>query len=173
MPRIIKDGGIVEDAALVLGIEDVDGLADDAGRRYFLPLSYWLDRYADRNDGSEYPHVWVGSHDPIESLTPHLSKIAAIAVYFERFSDGTGFSTAAHLREVFGYKGELRAFGHILADQVIPLRRCGFNAMALPEGESLETALSLLLTAGLTYQGSIFSPRTPFKFRFQEAGLND
>lgn len=52
---------------------------------------------------------------------------AALAIRFDRFSDGRGFTTARHLREVLGFTGLLVAKGHIIPDQADYLRRCGFS----------------------------------------------
>ena len=50
-----------------------------------------------------------------------------LAIHFETFSDGRGFSLARHLREVTGYAGPLVARGHLIPDQADFLRRCGFT----------------------------------------------
>lgn len=42
---------------------------------------------------------------------------------------GRGYSAAQILREA-GYKGELRASGDVLVDQIAYMRRCGFDAFA-------------------------------------------
>lgn len=178
MPRIIKDGGIVDDSARIIGPDEQYPIASQ--HRVFLPLSAWLSNQSAISNtanedtpvesrchiGSPSPGVWFDSDEDISALLEHLEKVPAIAIHFISFVDGTGFSVGAQLRESYGFVGELRAFGHIIADQVPPLRRCGFNAIALQPGESLEMAMSMLEGMNLSYQGSIYSPRTPFKFRF-------
>ncbi len=52
-----------------------------------------------------------------------------LAIRFEKFGDGRGFSLAAMLRER-GYKGVLKAVGDLLPDQAGLLRRAGFDRIA-------------------------------------------
>ena len=49
-----------------------------------------------------------------------------IAVRFEKFTDGRGFTLARHLREN-GFSGPLVACGDLIPDQADLLRRCGFT----------------------------------------------
>ena len=63
------------------------------------------------------------------ALLPHLDRLALIEVAFPGFRDGRGYSAARILREA-GYAGELRAQGDVLVDQIVPMRRCGFDAFA-------------------------------------------
>jgi uncharacterized protein (DUF934 family) len=166
MPKIIKDGGIVDDPSRIVDADaDVD-IPTGTNARSFLPLPAWLASHPGFEGFAVPPGVWIEANENIDVLELHMADVPAIAIRFNSFSDGTGFSIGAMLREVQGFEGELRAFGDLIADQVPQLRRCGFNAIALKEGECLETALSMLLGTKLTYQGSVYSPRTPFKFRF-------
>jgi len=59
-------------------------------------------------------------------LIRRLHSIALIALRFESFADGRGFSLARRLRAL-GYRGRLRAAGHIIADQWAFLRSCGVD----------------------------------------------
>ncbi len=52
---------------------------------------------------------------------------AALAIRFDTFSDGRGFTAARHIRAVLAYEGPLVAQGHIIPDQADYLRRCGFT----------------------------------------------
>ncbi|MEL6583807.1 MAG: DUF934 domain-containing protein [Pseudomonadota bacterium] len=56
----------------------------------------------------------------------------AIRIPFPAFADGRGFSIARRLRQL-GYKGRLRAVGHVLADQYPHARRCGFDEVELSD----------------------------------------
>jgi uncharacterized protein (DUF934 family) len=50
-----------------------------------------------------------------------------IALNFPKFSDGRAYSQARLLRERFGYRGELRATGNVLRDQLLLMHRAGFD----------------------------------------------
>jgi uncharacterized protein (DUF934 family) len=71
--------------------------------------------------------VRIEPGDDVRALLPHLDRLALIEVAFPKFRDGRGYSAARILREA-GYAGELRAEGDILLDQLLPMRRCGFDA---------------------------------------------
>ena len=77
--------------------------------------------------------VRIEAGDDVRELIPHLGQIALIEVSFPSFRDGRGYSAARILREA-GYDGELRAQGDVLVDQLLPMRRCGFDSFA-PEAE--------------------------------------
>jgi uncharacterized protein (DUF934 family) len=66
--------------------------------------------------------------DP-RALLPHLDRLSLIEIAFPKFRDGRGYSSARILREA-GYKGEMRAAGDVLVDQIAFMRRCGFDAFA-------------------------------------------
>ncbi len=61
------------------------------------------------------------------ALLPHLDRIALVEVTFPAFGDGRGYSSARILREA-GYAGELRASGDVLVDQILAMRRTGFDS---------------------------------------------
>lgn len=65
--------------------------------------------------------------DRFEEVSPLLGRLAVIAVDFPKFADGRGFSHAARLVRA-GFKGEIRAVGDVLIDQIPLMRRVGFTA---------------------------------------------
>ncbi|HDR29744.1 DUF934 domain-containing protein [Rhodovulum sp.] len=68
--------------------------------------------------------------DDPAALAPHLGQIAAIRVAFPVFSDGRGFTLARDLRRM-GFKGRLRAAGHLIADQYPMAPACGFDEVEI------------------------------------------
>lgn len=73
--------------------------------------------------------VRVEPGDDARDLLPHLDRLCLVEVNFPVFGDGRGYSAARILREA-GYAGELRAVGDVLVDQIVFLRRCGFDSFA-------------------------------------------
>lgn len=69
--------------------------------------------------------------DP-EDVREFFGRLAIIRVPFPSFADGRGFSIAKRLR-LMGYKGILRAEGHVLADQYPHARRSGFDEIEIDE----------------------------------------
>ena len=73
--------------------------------------------------------VRIEPGEDARDLIPHLDRLSLIEVGFPEFRDGRGYSAARILREA-GYKGELRAEGDVLVDQINYMRRCGFDSFA-------------------------------------------
>lgn len=69
--------------------------------------------------------------DPAQ-LAGKLNGVAFIRVDFPGFADGRGFTIARQLR-LMGYKGRLRAHGHVIADQYTMARRCGFDEVEISD----------------------------------------
>ena len=53
------------------------------------------------------------------------------------FKDGRAYSYARLLRERWGYRGELRAVGDVLLEQLHFMQRVGFDAFAIASPEAL------------------------------------
>ncbi|WP_174279234.1 DUF934 domain-containing protein [Sphingomonas bacterium] len=88
--------------------------------------------------------VRLESSDDARALVPHLARLRLVEVSFPLFRDGRGYSAARILREA-GYTGELRAAGDVLVDQIVFMRRCGFDSFA-PETAIDAAALDRALT---------------------------
>ena len=67
-----------------------------------------------------------------EDLVPFFNEAAMIRVAFPSSADGRGFTLARHLR-LLGFRGRLRAFCHVLADQYAMARRCGFDEVEISD----------------------------------------
>lgn len=87
-----------------------------------------------------------------ETIAADLRHVALIVLSFPRFTDGRAYSQARKLRGRFGYRGELRAAGEVLRDQLLFMQRCGFDAFALPERAVAENWLAALSEFDVFYQ---------------------
>jgi len=94
-----------------------------------------------------------------------LEGVARVEVNFPKFGDGRGYSTARLLRERHGYRGELRAVGHITRDLLFFLESCGFDAFELREGENPHEALAAFEDFSESYQASVARPQPLFRRR--------
>jgi len=63
-----------------------------------------------------------------ELLGDDLERLSVVALEFPIHRDGRAFSWARMLRTRLAYKGEVRAVGHIIYDQLNYHRRVGFDA---------------------------------------------
>jgi phosphoadenosine phosphosulfate reductase len=144
--NLFKDGAFIADPFRAWAEGD-----DPTAVRYtHVPLPAFL---GNRAAFLANPHplgLLVSPGDKIEKVEADLTRFASIAILFPSFTDGRGYSTARLLTERFGYKGEIRAIGDVLQDQIPHMRRCGFNALivthqptrkALEEGHLPEMAL--------------------------------
>lgn len=69
--------------------------------------------------------------EALDSVLPDLQHIALIALRLPKFNDGRAYSMARALRDAHGYRGELRARGDVLQDQIKLLLRAGFDALEI------------------------------------------
>ncbi|NEX45346.1 DUF934 domain-containing protein [Pseudotabrizicola algicola] len=65
-------------------------------------------------------------------VQPYLASLRLIRISFPAFNDGRAFTIARRLR-MFGYSGELRATGPVIADQYAMARRVGFDSVEIPD----------------------------------------
>jgi uncharacterized protein (DUF934 family) len=169
MRKIIKDRAIIDDDWAVLRLaegEQPQAFAVPAGRS-LVPLAVWE---AQRTSllGRAGIGVWIASHERPEALKDDVAALPLIAVDFPKFSDGRGFSIAYNLRQRLGYRGELRAIGDVLRDQMFYMQRVGFNAFATREDRSIEDALKSLYDFSEAYQAA-WDKKSPL-FRRVERG---
>lgn len=96
--------------------------------KLLVPLAAFLAE-PDRFLAHEGPlGVAVAAGESVAALEPYLSKLSLITLAFPKFSDGRSYSAARLLRERLGFKGELRATGDVLHDQIPLMRRCGIDS---------------------------------------------
>jgi uncharacterized protein (DUF934 family) len=95
--------------------------------------------------------VRIEGGDDVRRLGPALDRLKLVEIDFPRFRDGRGYSSARILREM-GYKGELKAVGDVLVDQLLFMRRCGFDSFAPDQPIDLAIALRALNQYDFVYQ---------------------
>jgi len=71
------------------------------------------------------------------ALNGEVHRFALIALEFPRFNDGRAYSQARLLRSRLRYQGELRATGNVLRDQLLFMRRAGFDSFAVDGARAL------------------------------------
>jgi uncharacterized protein (DUF934 family) len=132
---------------------------------YIVPLRLWLEQRAELLQRPGPIGVWVDSHEQPEAIAVDVGRFDVIAVNFPKFQDGRGFSIGRLLRQRFGYKGELRAIGHITRDHLYYMEACGFNAFELRDGEDPPEALAAFNDFSEAYQASATRPLPLFRRR--------
>jgi uncharacterized protein (DUF934 family) len=167
MPRIIKNGQIVDDPWQILRL-DGEQTAESIALPdipVLLPLAVWLARRDEILSRNSPPGVWLDSSEGPEAIAGDLEHFAVIGVNFPKFTDGRGYSSARLLRDRYSYRGELRAIGDVLQDQLFYMKRCGIDAYALREDKDIAAALASLRDFSETYQAAVDQPQPLFRRR--------
>ena len=98
----------------------------------------------------------------VDPRTLTLEGISRIDLQFPSFTDGRAFSQAFLLRRRMGFKGELRATGDVLIDQLLQMQRTGFDVAVLKDGVNASAAQRQLQRYAGFYQGSAVQTQPPF-----------
>jgi uncharacterized protein (DUF934 family) len=130
-----------------------------------VPLAAWQALRAELIARADGVGVWLSATDDPADIAADLEHLQVVAVNFKTFNDGRGYSTARLLRERYGWRGELRAVGDVLRDQLFYLARCGFDAFELRDGDDIEEALAAFNDFSEAYQASIDRPLPLFRRR--------
>jgi uncharacterized protein (DUF934 family) len=81
-----------------------------------------------------------------------VDRFDVVALEFPKFTDGRAYSAARLLRERYGYRGELRAVGNVLRDQLAFMRRCGFDSYEIPANIDAAAWIASLGGISVVYQ---------------------
>lgn len=157
MAQLIRNGAVAVDPWKTLEIgegETPETVALPDGDVLF-PLAVWRARRNEIISRCKRIGLLLQPADRVEEVAGDLDWFVVIAIAFPRFVDGRGYSTAALLRQRYGYQGELRAVGEVLHDQLFFLKRVGFDAWELKDGKDASYALAAgFATFGDSYQAA-------------------
>ena len=131
---LIKGGAFVEDPFFF--VPDGKAYPDEKG------VIVTLARFQGERDNL-FAHrnlvgVRLASNENPTVLKSDLHRLATVVLEFPKFRDGRAFSWARMLRTRFGYKGEIRATGDFLLDQLAFMARSGFDAFEVRQDVTLE-----------------------------------
>ena len=99
--------------------------------------------------------VAIGNVDRAEALSTFLPKLQLIVLTFPAFNDGRAYSIARQLRQM-GYRGELRATGNVLPDQLQFMLQVGFDTFDIGERFTLATWQQASKLMSLAYQRGLY-----------------
>lgn len=91
-----------------------------------------------------------------------LDGVERIDLNFPKFTDGRAFSQAFLLRRRLGFKGEIRATGDVLIDQLVQMQRSGFDVAVLREDQNLDFAQAQFDRYKAFYQGDAVAVQPHF-----------
>jgi uncharacterized protein (DUF934 family) len=105
-------------------------------------------------DSGELVVVLPNDIDPV-SCKDEIEAAKRVELHFPQFTDGRAYSQAYLIRRRLRFKGDLRATGDVLADQLIQMERTGFSSAVLKDGIDPADAQRQLNRFPAFYQGDI------------------
>jgi uncharacterized protein (DUF934 family) len=109
--------------------------------------------------------IRLHSDQPPELIAADLANFAVVALEFPKFRDGRAYSYARLLRERYGFKGELRAVGEVLLEQLFFMLRTGFDAFDIQSADPLEDYRTALADFSVWYQPAADGRPTAMQLR--------
>jgi uncharacterized protein (DUF934 family) len=97
--------------------------------------------------------------DPLEAA---LEGIERIELNFPKFTDGRAYSQVALLRRRRGFKGDIRATGDVLVDQLVHMQRQGFSSAVLRADKDAADVARQFERFPEFYQGDTLQPEPRF-----------
>jgi len=150
MATLIKNKRIATDNWQLL---DAAAGAVPAGDVIF-PYAVWAEQRAQLRARAGSNGVLLENTDDPRKLVEDFDTLKLITVRFPKFTDGRGYSIARLLRRL-GWKGELRAVGDVMRDQLFYMTRCGFDAFALRAYQDPQVCLTAFGDFTAPYQPAI------------------
>lgn len=137
---LIKDGKLVADT-----FADAAAAAIPPAGAVIVSLEQWQAERAALLARGTPLGIRLHSDQSPDLIAADVAHFAVVALEFPKFRDGRAYSYARLLRERHGFKGELRAVGDVLLEQLLFMIRVGFDAFELSSADPLrdyETALA-------------------------------
>ncbi len=161
--QVIKENKILEDNWQRLA--EVNDAQDLPEGDLIIPYKYWQAHRSQLLDRAGKIAICLDGDDATEEVAEYLDQFELIALNFPAFTDGRSYSHARLLRDRYGYKGELRAVGDVLRDQLFFMQRCGIDSYHLKEGKDIEDALNAFNDFSVKYQTAADGTEPIYKYR--------
>lgn len=131
MTRLVKNGELVEDPFHY--VPDGEPIPNQGA--VIVHLGCWQAHGEELLARDAPAGVRLRSDESPELIADDLGGLAVVALEFPAFRDGRAYSYARILRERYGYRGEIRAVGEVLLEQLHFMLRTGFDAFEI-QGEN-------------------------------------
>ncbi|MDE2184159.1 MAG: DUF934 domain-containing protein [Alphaproteobacteria bacterium] len=149
MTRLLKHGRFADD--LFTAVADDAALPEGAVVVSLKRLRADRDALFERNTPLG---VRLKAEESPELLGADLDRMSLVVLEFPKFRDGRAFSWARMLRTRLGFKGEVRATGDFLYDQLSHMTRVGFDAFEVKDSVTAEVYERALKEMTFVYQPS-------------------
>jgi uncharacterized protein (DUF934 family) len=150
MRHILRRREVVEDDWRLLG----EAGADEAGHpALIVPFAEFRTHIAKWRGYPGRLGVRLSPADAAEDLGEDIQRLSLVAAEFPTPGEGRGYSQGRLLRSRLRFKGELRAVGAaVKQDLLFILSRCGFDSFELAPGQKVDEALKALDRYSVAYQ---------------------
>jgi uncharacterized protein (DUF934 family) len=98
--------------------------------------------------------------DPLEVSVEGFDRIE---LNFPKFTDGRAYSQAMLLRRRLAFRGDIRATGDVLIDQLVQMQRTGFSSAVLRADKDVAEAKRQFERYAEYYQGDAVNAHPLFK----------
>jgi phosphoadenosine phosphosulfate reductase len=122
-----KNGQFVEDPWAI--VDDADPVADSG--HAIVSLKRWREERVALGERNAPLGLLIPPGSDWTDIAADLPRFPVIAVTIPKYADGRAFSIARLLRERDGYKGEIRAVGDYIVDQMPFMKRVGIDAFVV------------------------------------------
>jgi len=116
--------------------------------------------FKDHTAGADASVISIANDTDPRSVS--LEGVKRIDLHFPKFTDGRAYSQAFLLRRRLGFKGEIRATGDVLIDQLVAMARTGFDVAVLRDGLDASAAQRQFDRFPAFYQGSAVATQPLF-----------
>src|SRR3984893_2671182 len=150
MRRILRRREVVEDDWRLAGEEGVDEAGSPA---LIVPFADFRTHIAKWRAYPGRLGVRLSPADAVEDLAEDIQRFSLVASEFPTPGEGRGYTQGRLLRSRLQFKGELRAVGAaVKQDLLFILSPCGFDSFELAPGQKVEEALGAVHRYSVPYQ---------------------
>jgi uncharacterized protein (DUF934 family) len=150
MRRILRRREVVDDEWRHLGEQSPD---DTGAEPLIVPFVEFHANPSSWRARQGPVGVRLAPVDNVEELVEELPHLSLIAVEFPSAAEGRGYTQGRVLRTRLHFKGELRAVGAgVKQDLIFLMARSGFDSFELAPGQSFDDALKALQRYTVAYQ---------------------
>ena len=161
---LLKSGKIVDDVWAFVE----DGHELSPGGCVTVSLGRFLSEHEQLLHRNRSIGVRLQVSDDPALLAPFLDQIHLVELQFPKYTDGRAFSQSQLLRRRHGYKGEIRAIGQVLRDQLRLMIRSGIDAMIIDEADAEAVFDFSAHEFSEFYQSASDNPETIFEKRHKK-----
>jgi len=165
MAALVKDNELVEDEY----VHVPEGQEIPSSAAVLVGFEQWQGQRERLLGAGAKVGVRLRSDQSPELIAEDLPHLSLVALEFPKFRDGRAYSYARILRERYGFKGEVRAVGDVLMEQIHFMLRTGFNAFEIEGGDPLGQVRAALNDYTVWYQPTGDGRKTAVQLRHSAA----